>query len=192
MQHQEHFAGLSGISPRDQTIVSRFGCGPTLTVPHNLVHEAFEKIADCHPTAIAAKSGERKITYQQLDIAANRLAHHLVELGLQPKQRVCLVVQRSIEMLIGIFAILKAGCQYVPVDGGVASEKALNHIFTDTAARFILCLPKFSEKVQKFASNNSVIVTIDMDVGASQSDKRPRIHTSSTDGAYCIYTSGKS
>ncbi|KAF2130168.1 gramicidin S synthetase 1 [Dothidotthia symphoricarpi CBS 119687] len=190
MNSQQCLTTLSGLSTGDQALVSQYGRGPSLPVPHSLIHQAFEGVVDNAPTAIAAKFGKNTITYQQLDIAANRLAHHLIESGLQPKQRVCLVVQRSLEMLIGILAILKAGCQYVPVDGGVVSEQALQHIITDTETRFVLCLPQFWDKVRRFSKTNTIIVALGMDVGAFYSNERPKIDISLTDGAYAIYTSG--
>lgn len=175
----------------DETWFTRFGYGPKVPVPHALVHKAFESIVDNHPTAVAARYAGESITYEQLDIAANRLAHYLVDSGLKSRQRVCLVVQRSLEMLIGLLAILKAGCQYVPIDGGVASEQALKHILTDTEARFILCLPQFWDKVQNMASRNVIIVALASNTGAYYPVNRPTSDTTSKDGAYAIYTSGK-
>lgn len=162
-----------------------------MSVPHSLVHEAFEKAAEAHPTVIAATFAGSSLSYQHLDEAANRLANRLIHAGLQPKQRVCLVVQRSFEMLIGIFAILKAGCQYVPVDGGVASDVALAHILTDSDARFVLCLPKFWERIENTARKDAVIIALDDKAGASFPSARPSVRVSRYDGAYAIYTSGK-
>lgn len=125
-----------------------------------------------------------------MDIAANRLAHYLISSGLRPGSRVCLVVQRSFEMLVGIFAILKAGCQYVPIDGGVTSEQAFTHIFTDSNARFILCLPRFWDKIRRFARRDAVIFALTMDVGAFYPSTKPSVQVSHQDGAYAIYTSG--
>jgi non-ribosomal peptide synthetase component F len=190
MASAETFDGLSGLSPEDQVLLSRFGRGPSLPTPSQLVHEAFERIADSHPDILAAKYGDRSITYQQLDIAANRLANYLISSGLMPRQRVCLVVSRSLEMLVGIMAILKAGCQYVPIDGGVASDQALQHIFTDTGARFVLCLSKFWDRTRRFTSKHTIIVAFDMDTGAYYPADRPAQKTLSNDGAYAIYTSG--
>lgn len=190
MPSQAYFSSMLGHSLADQELLTRYGLGPVLPVPRSLVHKAFENIVDHHPTAIAARLGEKTITYHQLDVAANRLAHHLIESGLKPKQRVCLVVQRSFEMLIGLFATLKAGCQYVPIDGGVASEQALQHIFADTEARFILCLPKYWDKVRRFARRDAIILALSMDVGAFYSTDRPDTQVSPGDGAYAIYTSG--
>ncbi|CBX90377.1 similar to amino acid adenylation domain-containing protein [Plenodomus lingam JN3] len=174
----------------NNSLLSQFGTGPILPVPHHVVHEAFESIVDTYPAAIAAKFGDATITYRQLDIAANRLAHVLIDSGLKPRQRVCLVVQRSFEMLTGILAILKAGCQYVPIDGGVASEQAMRHIFRDTDARYILCLPRFSDKVRECAGGNAIILALDGDTGADARTERPRVTVTARDGAYAIYTSG--
>jgi non-ribosomal peptide synthetase component F len=186
----ETMQALSRSSLQDRSTSLRFSCGPKISPPHFLIHEAFESVARANPTTVAARFGDHSITYQQLDIAANRLSHHLIDSGLKPQQRVCLVVQRSLEMLIGIFAILKAGCQYVPVDGGVTSEQALMHIFTDTEARFILCLPKFWDKVRRFARRDAVIFALGMEVGAFYPSAKPAVQVSSQDGAYAIYTSG--
>jgi non-ribosomal peptide synthetase component F len=190
MEEQIRFSNMSGLSLEDQSLVFQFGRGSKLPISHHTIHEAFESIVDAYPTIVAAVHGERKITYHQLDIAANRLAHHLINSGLQPKQRVCLVVQRSLEMLVGLLAILKSGCQYVPIDGGVASDQALQHIFEDTESRFILCLPKYWDRTRQFASRDTIVLELGMETGAFYSPLRPNIPVSSIDGVYAMYTSG--
>jgi non-ribosomal peptide synthetase component F len=192
MQTHNTLHGFSNLSLEDQTQLAHFGHGPVIPVPHPSVHEAFERITELHPTITAAKFGDKSISYQQLDEAANRLAHHLISSGLEPRQRVCLVVQRSIDMLIGIFAILKAGCQYVPIDGGVTSEQALKHIFTDINARFIVCLPQFWDKIRRFARRDASIFALGGDVSASYPSTKPPVRINPQDGAYVIYTSGMS
>lgn len=93
-------------------------------------------------------------------------------------------------MLIGVLAILKAGCQYVPIDGGVTSDHALEHIFTDTDAHFILCLPKYFDRVRRFAAREAIILTLGPDVAAFYPAGKPTVRIASRDGAYAIYTSG--
>ncbi|KAF1940829.1 acetyl-CoA synthetase-like protein [Clathrospora elynae] len=183
---------MTNLATEYRSWVSQFGRGPRLPIPYNTVHEAFESIADAYPTVVAAVHDDKKITYHQLDLAANRLSNYLTDSGLQAGQRVCLVVHRSLEMLIGILAILKAGCQYVPIDGGVVSEKALQHIFEDTEGRFTLCLPSYWDKVRQFARQDAIIVALSMNTGAFYSPRRPRIRVSSNDGVYAMYTSGES
>jgi non-ribosomal peptide synthetase component F len=190
MQEPNMFHGISDLSLEDQTLISTFGSGPTLSFSPTTVHEAFERIVDEHPAVVAAVHEGQSITYLQLDLAANRLAHHLIGSGLRPRQRVCLVVQRSIEMLIGFLAILKAGCQYVPIDGGVASDQALKHIFEDTESRFILCLPRYWDRVKQFASSEALVLELNMTTGAFYSPFRPNVQVTAEDGVYAMYTSG--
>jgi non-ribosomal peptide synthetase component F len=192
MEQQERFNSMSNLSMDDQKSLFHFGSGPKITVPHGTIHEAFESIVDRHPGVVAAVHGGKKITYHQLDLAANRLAHHLISSGLRPRERVCLVVQRSLEMLIAIMAIMKAGCQYVPIDGGVASDDALKHIFEDTEARFVLCLPRYWNKVKQFASPHVIILELGMETGAFYPPHRPAIKVFSEDGVFAMYTSGAS
>lgn len=183
---------MLNISEEDQKLVFDFGSGLRANAAHHTIHGAFEGMVDVHPEALAAVQGGRKMTYKQLDISANRLAHYLISSGLQPRKRVCLVVHRSLEMLIGIMAILKTGCQYVPIDGGVASDQSLQHIFEDTEARFILCLPMFWDRVNKFTSQDTTVLELGMETGAFYSPTRPSIRVSAEDGVYAMYTSGTS
>lgn len=181
---------MTKLASKEHEELIRLGTGPQLSIPHSTIHEAFESIVDNHPDIVAAIHGDRKITYRQLDVAANRLSHYLIKSGLRPKERVCLVVQRSLEMLIGIMGILKAGCQYVPIDGGVASDEALRHMFRDTEARFILCLPLFWNKAKEFAGSATVL-ELGLETGAFYPPSRPCIKVSSDDGVFAMYTSGQ-
>ena len=190
MDAENLFSCIDSLPSEHQKWISHWGRGPRVPVPHSTVHGAFESIADIHPLVVAARHEERSITYRELDVRANRLANHLIELGLRPRQRVCLVVHRSLEMLIGIFAILKAGCQYVPIDGGVASKEAMPHILSDTEAHFILCLERFQDLVNCFRGGDTTLVLLGKDVDAFCSTERARIEVASGDGVYAIYTSG--
>ena len=181
---------MTKLSSKDHEELLGLGTGPRLSIPHNTIHEAFESIVDNHPDIVAATHGERKMTYRQLEVAANRLSHYLINSGLRPKDRVCLVVQRSLEMLVGIMGILKAGCQYVPIDGGVASDEALRHIFQDTEARFILCLPVHWNRVKMFAGSTTVL-ELGLETGAFYPPVRPGIKVMPDDGVYAMYTSGQ-
>jgi non-ribosomal peptide synthetase component F len=170
--------------------VSHFGQGPQIPIPYSTIHAAFEHIVDTHPDAIAAIHAGDSLTYLQLDLAANRLAHYLIASGLRPRQRVCLVVQRSLEMLIGLLGILKAGCQYVSIDGGVVTDTALRHVVKDTGARFILCLPRYWDRV-KSLSGACVVLEVGLETGLFYDKARPAVHVDGEDGVYAMYTSGE-
>ncbi len=97
-------------------------------MPHRGVHKAFGNSVVSSPDSIAAVFAQISLSYEQLHDATKRLANVLLESGTQPRQRVFLVVSRSLELLVGIFAILKPAastCQLM-----VASRQTKQFAFT--------------------------------------------------------------
>jgi len=84
--------------------------------PMACVHELFEEQARHRPQATALAQGGSKLTYDELNRAANRLAHHLRDLGVERDVLVGIFMRRRIEMIIALLATLKAGGAYVPLD----------------------------------------------------------------------------
>ncbi|WP_170275689.1 non-ribosomal peptide synthetase [Paraburkholderia megapolitana] len=85
--------------------------------PHEaLIHQLFEAQVQATPHAVALVYEDTSLTYAELNARANRLAHRLHALGVQPDQRVAICVERSFEMVVGLLGILKAGGAYVPLD----------------------------------------------------------------------------
>src|SRR5262249_14406369 len=80
------------------------------------IHELFEGQVERTPDRTALIFDAQTLTYSDLNLRANRLAHHLMEQGVRPDSRVGICVERGIPMLEGILAILKAGGAYVPLD----------------------------------------------------------------------------
>jgi amino acid adenylation domain-containing protein len=80
------------------------------------VHELFAAQAERTPDALAARCGDEEATYRDLDARANRLAHHLRGLVREPRARIALASERSLDMLAALLAIMKAGHAYVPLD----------------------------------------------------------------------------
>ncbi|KAI0200509.1 acetyl-CoA synthetase-like protein [Astrocystis sublimbata] len=188
------FHSIENLSPEDQVLFKQFSQGPRADIPFDLVHKAFENIVDRYPQVTAARHHDgTSITYQALERRANILSNELIQRGLRPNDRVAIVVSRSIELLVGILAVLKAGAQYVPLDGGVVADSALEHIFHDARPRMVLCLGKFVSKVEIHARDTgSLIVELD---GQDPkilfgNDERPKVNMDTSFGSYMIYTSG--
>src|SRR5947207_539702 len=78
------------------------------------IHELFEQQAEMSPGAIALTFEGERLTYRQLNERANQLAHYLQDLGVGPEVLVGIYVERSIEMIVGILGVLKAGGAYLP------------------------------------------------------------------------------
>jgi len=96
------------------------------------IHHLFEQQVGHTPQAIALVLNSQSLTYIELNERANRLAHHLIELGVKPDSLVAIYVERSFTMIIGVLAILKAGGAYVPLDPSYPKER-LAYILEDAA-----------------------------------------------------------
>ncbi|HKR14760.1 MAG TPA: amino acid adenylation domain-containing protein, partial [Pyrinomonadaceae bacterium] len=101
------------------------------------IHELFEAQADATPNAIAVVFEELQLTYRELDERATRLADELRRLGVAAETPVTICVNRSLEMVVGVLAILKAGGCYVPLDPAYPAER-LAWMIEDTAAPVLL------------------------------------------------------
>ncbi|MBD2794031.1 AMP-binding protein, partial [Xenorhabdus szentirmaii] len=84
------------------------------------------------PDAIAVVCAGQSLSYGELNRRANRLAHHLLTLGVQPDDRVAICVERSPEMVVGLLGILKAGAAYLPLDPAYPAER-LAYMLSDAA-----------------------------------------------------------
>ncbi|WP_426135211.1 amino acid adenylation domain-containing protein [Pseudomonas sp. PWP3-1b2] len=101
------------------------------------LHGMFEAQVERTPQAVAVKAGEQQLTYSELNARANRLAHHLRERGVQPDARVGICVERGLDMVIGLFAILKAGGGYVPLDPAYPQDR-IAYMLQDSAPVVVL------------------------------------------------------
>ncbi|HEU4325263.1 MAG TPA: amino acid adenylation domain-containing protein, partial [Roseiflexaceae bacterium] len=88
-----------------------------------LVHRLVEAQAAATPDAPAATFGTETISYAELNARANRLAHALRRRGITPEQRVGLYLERSLDLLVGLLAVLKAGAAYVPLDQAYPAQR---------------------------------------------------------------------
>ncbi|WP_260185960.1 amino acid adenylation domain-containing protein, partial [Paraburkholderia atlantica] len=101
------------------------------------IHELFEAQVRRAPEAVALVHENERLSYGELNARANRLAHHLVALGVRPDQPVGICVERSAAMVVGLLAILKAGGAYVPLDAAYPGAR-LRQILGEAAPRLVL------------------------------------------------------
>jgi amino acid adenylation domain-containing protein len=101
------------------------------------IHQLFEEQVERTPGNVAVVFEEQQLTYAQLNARANQLAHHLQALGAGPEVLVAICMERSLEMVIGLLGILKAGAAYVPLDPAYPKER-LTFMLEDTQARVLL------------------------------------------------------
>ncbi|MCY1401851.1 Linear gramicidin synthase subunit D [compost metagenome] len=110
------------------------------------MHLLFEAQAACQPDAPALLFGETRLSYGQLNQQANRLARHLVNLGAGPDVLVGIAVERGLDMIIGLLAVLKAGSGYVPLDPEYPQDRLLCMI-EDSGTQLILTHSHLRERL---------------------------------------------
>src|SRR6202046_4648078 len=161
------------------------------------VHELFEEQVARNPAAIALVFEEQTLSYAELNARANRLARHLVQLGVRADERVALCVERSLEMVVGLLAVLKAGGAYVPLAPTYPPER-LTYMLEDAAPRVLLThAPARAtlQTAQVVAAASPVVLDLLADAslwaGESDADLDPRtLGLNSHHLAYVLYTAG--
>src|SRR6185295_14116812 len=102
-----------------------------------LLHQLLTSSAQRHPDHIAVVHKQRSMTYGELEHASNQLAHTLLGLEIVRGDRVGFCVNKSIESIVAIFGILKAGAVYVPLDPA-APPKRLAFITTNCGMKILI------------------------------------------------------
>ncbi|RXU44314.1 AMP-binding protein, partial [Pseudomonas syringae] len=159
-----------------------------LDCPHEqTIHGLFEAQVERTPEAPAVVHGEQRLTYRELNEQANRLAHALRKLGVQPDSRVGICVERGAEMVVGLLAILKAGGGYVPLDPAYPAER-IAYMLQDSAPAAVLV----QTATQGLLGDVSVpVINLDLSDWQDESVQNPQVPgLTSAHLAYLIYTSG--
>ncbi|WP_414561750.1 aminotransferase class III-fold pyridoxal phosphate-dependent enzyme [Anabaena sp. CCY 9613] len=105
------------------------------------IHELFEQQVQKNPDAVAVEFAGQQLTYQELNSRANQLAHYLQSLGVKPEVLVGICVERSLEMLVSILGVLKAGGAYLPLDPAYPQER-LSYMLSDAQVSVLLTTGK--------------------------------------------------
>jgi len=151
-------------------------------------HQLFEEQAKKTPAAIALVDNKMRITYSDLNVRANRLAHHLRRLGVGPDVLVGICVERSIEMVVALLGILKAGGAYVPLDPHYPQAR-LAFILADAGIKVLVTENSLNELLPAHEAR-LVRLDIDGELIAGESDESIDSHVMMSNLAYVIYTSG--
>jgi len=151
------------------------------------LHQLFETQASKRPDAVALAYRDQEISYAELNAKANQLASKLVALGAQPDSLVGIFIERSIEMMIGLLAIQKAGAAYVPLDPAYPRDR-IALMITDSEANILLTHSKLKHELPV---NKANIVCIDQEIIHTEiNTQNINVEVSPSNLAYVIYTSG--
>ena len=159
-----------------------------------LLHERFAEQARRTPQAIALRSGDVALTYRELDAQTNRLAWHLISLGVRPGEPVGLGLERSADAIVAILGILKAGAAWLPLDPAQPLER-LAAMAEDSGLTTLVSTGSLAGAFGPLATvlpagTRLVLLDVDAPALAARPDRAPGIDLPGNSLAYVIYTSG--
>ncbi|KAJ3307661.1 hypothetical protein HDV04_002771, partial [Boothiomyces sp. JEL0838] len=180
-------ADIIRLPDHQQTELLAWGTGPTYSVPFDCMHLPFEATARSDPDMIAVEHGDLSITYKDLDKKAESIAAALINGGIRPGDYVGIVTTRSIEMIIAIYGVLKAGAAYVPVDSTLPLER-INYILETAQCHVSLVHPATpAQLIESLATKN--VKKIDSTILETPPvNTLPVVDGNST--AFVVFTSG--
>jgi amino acid adenylation domain-containing protein len=156
-----------------------------------LIHEVFEAQVGARPEAIAVSYERETLTYAELNGRANQLARHLIQRGVGPDKLVGICIGRSLDMVVAVLGILKAGCAYVPIDPMLPRDR-VSWVLRDAALTVVLVQQSTKECCLGDAAE---LVALDSEWPRIAEQRVDNIELestglTSTHLAYVIYTSG--
>lgn len=156
------------------------------------IHQLIESQVEKTPEAIAVCYATQELTYSALNQRANQLAHYLRTQGAGPGERVAICLERSVDLVVSVLAVLKAGAAYVPLDPNYPAER-IQYCWQDIAPKLLLTQQSVELAIAPETENAS-LTRLDLDDESIPLEQfpntNPEANTQPNDLAYIIYTSG--
>jgi amino acid adenylation domain-containing protein len=152
------------------------------------VHELIEEQAARNPDAVAVAFEGSSLTYAQLDKRANQLARHLIKIGVEPGSLVGIALDRSLDLLVGLLAIWKAGAAYLPLDAAYPRDR-IALVIEETSLATLLTHSKLLPNLPIF-DTRPICLDRDWVLIERERETCPAVNLEPSAIAYTIYTSG--
>ena len=159
-----------------------------VSIPEACIHQLFESQVAQTPDAIAVVSEDEQLTYRELNSRANQMAHYLQSQGVGIETLVAICIEKSVQMLVGLLGILKAGGTYIPLDPSYPHEWRVDKL-KNAQATLILTQSNMSDSL---CDCGVKVVSLDLELEAiaQHSIDNPSSSVTPDNLAYVIYTSG--
>ncbi len=181
-------SALAITTPERRAELRALAAGPEAAREPEPVHVRFERQAAATPAALAVAGGGETLTYAELDAAANRLAHHLLDLGADGSTPVAICLPRTPDALVALLAIMKAGGAYLPLSREHPPAR-MAHQLSEAGVRTVITELELLERLPA-ASASVVCLDRDAERIAQRPAERPGAVARGGDLAYVMYTSG--
>ncbi|RKI67440.1 amino acid adenylation domain-containing protein, partial [Corallococcus sp. AB049A] len=177
------------VSPEELARLVRMGSGELVDFERDAtLHGLIEQQVARTPDAPAVVFGEIALTYRQLDTRANQLAWRLRSIGVGPEVRVALCIERSVEAIVALLAVLKAGGAFVPLDPGAPPARR-DFMLTDSAAAVLVTTEAACGDWSPYGVQEVWLDVEHAGLGALSHEPLPAL-TGPEHLAYVLYTSG--
>lgn len=172
-----------------QLVLERFNDTQSPFPEHALIQELFEEHVSRAPQALSLACAGQRLSYQALNARANQLARYLRRRGVERGDRVGICFERSVETIVSMLGVLKAGAAYVPLDPTFPPER-LAHMIEDSTPKLVLTLDQFGGSL---GAAGVAVISLDRDstqIGGEDVSNLGRGDLDPGDVAYVMYTSG--
>lgn len=149
------------------------------------IKQLFEKQAEETPNDIAVVSGNSSLSYKELNEKANMLANYLIKHDVKKGDIIPVLLNRSIDLIISMLAVIKCGAIYLPISTEYPSER-INYIWENSKAKLVLT----TSSSNVISNDNIPVILLDDFNYSNNSVKNPNVEISADDILYIIYTSG--
>ncbi|MGW2397434.1 amino acid adenylation domain-containing protein [Kitasatospora sp. NPDC001664] len=169
-------------------LLEEFGADP-VDSPELSWPAAFERQAARRPDATALVCEDQRLSYAELDAAANRVAHLLLARGVRREEPVGLALPRSAELVVALLGVLKAGAAYLPLDADHPRER-IAYMLADAGARTVLTTTALAPELPAGVEALALDAPEVQEALASAPSTSPGVDIALDEAAYVIYTSG--
>jgi amino acid adenylation domain-containing protein len=186
----QRIADMPSMSPSECTRLLETFNATGIDFQRNLrLHDFFEQKAEEIPQAIALVHERQQLTYSELNARANQLARHLQALGVRADTLVGICLTRSLNMVIAMIAVLKAGGAYIPLDPDYPAER-IAFMLEDSGKPVLITEEQLVASLPRYATEKVVLLDRDSIKIRQHSASTPACTVTAANLAYVIYTSG--
>ncbi len=169
-------------------VAKKDSCKSIDSEKESCIYKQFEAQVDRTPDAVAVVYEDKQLTYRELNVRANKIAHYLQALGVKPDVLVGICMERSLDIVVGLLGILKAGGAYVPLDPTYPKER-LSFMLEETQVPVLLTQKQLVEQLPQHESR-VICLDTEWDAIAKESEENPVTEVTPQHLAYVMYTSG--
>jgi len=175
------------LSSQQQSVLMQQNLVPRDYGQLNSLPDLFDVQADKSPDAVAVISDGASLTYRELQQRSNQIASVLIEHGIAPESLVGICLDRSVNLLMVLLAILKAGAGYVPLDPEYPMDR-LNFMIEDADIKYLITQDDYINRLS--GVEHSIVIDQLLSDSRDKTVKRPQVSISGESVCYVIYTSG--